>query len=1821
LEIVMPRVITVSHIVVSEFNSSAVFTVRLSEADPVTPVTVSWNLSELTAAKGYDFTNVSGLLTFNPGIVEQTISVPIIDNLAAELPGTFQVNLFNPSANAQIGNTVAVATIIDNDASTVGTPVVTINDFVVDEAGKEATFVVTLDRPSSGVVSMNYTTQDGGALAGSDYVATSGSLSFAPGETAKTVKVTLLNDTAPESSEAFNLVLSALSGATTLDPVGTAIIAENDAAQVSTSNISVDDIVVGESQAYADFLVRLDQPNTAAVKVFYDTYQGTAASFYDYRTQGGYLTFAPGEMVKTVRVTVSNDTDAEAAENFTLFLSSASANATIARNTATATIIDNDTSTAGTPVVTINDFVVDEAGKEATFVVTLDRPSSGVVSMNYTTQDGGALAGSDYVATSGSLSFAPGETAKTVKVSLLNDTAPESSEAFNLVLSALSGATTLDPVGTAIIAENDAAQVSTSNISVDDIVVGESQTYADFLVRLDQPNTAAVKVFYDTYQGTAASSYDYLTQGGYLTFAPGEMVKTVRVTVSNDTGAEAAENFTLFLSSASANATIARNTATATIIDNDTSTAGTPVVTINDFVVDEAGKEATFVVTLDRPSSGVVSMNYTTQDGGALAGSDYVATSGSLSFAPGETAKTVKVTLLNDTAPESSEAFNLVLSALSGATTLDPVGTAIITENDAAQVSTSNISVDDIVVGESQAYADFLVRLDQPNTAAVKVFYDTYQGTAASFYDYITQGGYLTFAPGEMVKTVRVTVSNDTDAEAAENFTLSLSSASANATIARNTATATIIDNDATSGTPVLRVGDAVVDEASGLVQVALTLDRPSLGAVTITYAVQAATAVSGSDFTVFPAGTIGFAPGETAKLVTVGILKDLTAEPTEVFDIAVTSATGATVGDGRGHVFINGNGSTPVVSPVLDLRNVLTVEGPGYVDFLVTLSAPSSNVVKVNYQTVAGTASLSDFKGQSGTLTFSAGETLKVIRLTTEDDATVEAQEAFTLELLSPINATLGNAIATATILDNDSPPPVASVVLNGSAAGDILRGSPFADAITGGDGNDVLDGSGGDDNLAGGAGDDIYLIEDAGDSYTEAVAGGTDLVISYLSTLTLGDNVENLNLVAIGTADGTGNGLDNLIYAGDGDNVIDGTGGTDTVSYAFAGAGVTVSLATVGAQATGGSGSDTLISIENLTGSGFNDALTGNDGNNVLDGGAGNDTLNGGAGADTMLGGDGSDLYTVDNAGDVVTETNAAAAGGIDTVNALVDHTLGANVENLNLIAAGAVNGTGNALDNLIYAGAGNNVIDGAGGTDTVSYAFAGAGVTVSLATAGAQATGGSGSDTLISIENLTGSGFNDNLTGNAGSNVLDGGAGNDTLNGGSGADTMLGGYGSDLYTVDNAGDVVTESNAAAAGGIDTVNALVDHTLGANVENLNLIAAGAVNGTGNTLDNLIYAGAGNNVLDGAGGTDTVSYAFAGAGVTVSLATAGAQATGGSGSDTLISIENLTGSGFNDNLTGNAGNNVLDGGAGNDTLNGGTGADTMLGGDGSDLYIVDHAGDVVTETNAAAAGGIDTVNALVDHTLGANVENLNLIAAGAVNGTGNALDNLIYAGAGNNIIDGAGGTDTVSYAFAGAGVTVSLATAGAQATGGSGSDTLISIENLTGSGFNDNLTGNAGNNVLDGGAGSDFLNGATGADTLLGGDGTDSYVVDNAGDLVSESNSSLATGGNDVVYSYVSAYTLTANVERLRLMLSGASNGTGNALDNILYAGDGNNVLDGTAGNDTVSYAFAGAGVTVSLATAGAQATGGSGSDTLISIENLIGSGFNDNPHRQRRQ
>ena len=218
---------------------------------------------------------------------------------------------------------------------------------------------------------------------------------------------------------------------------------------------------------------------------------------------------------------------------------------------------------------------------------------------------------------------------------------------------------------------------------------------------------------------------------------------------------------------------------------------------------------------------------------------------------------------------------------------------------------------------------------------------------------------------------------------------------------------------------------------------------------------------------------------------------------------------------------------------------------------------------------------------------------------------------------------------------------------------------------------------------------------------------------------------------------------------------------------------------------------------------------ALTGAAGNQKLVGNSGANTLNGAAGADTLIGGAGNDVYYVDNVGDSVRESVTAGVdtGGTDLVQSTLGATtLGSFIENGRILATGTASMTGNSLGNYLYAGRGDNAINGSGGNDTVSYYFGvsgTAGVTVSLANTGAQVTGGSGTDTLAGIEHLRGSNNVDQLTGNTLGNWLYGYGGNDVLSGGNGADSLVGGAGQDSLT-GGQGNALFDFNALSEMGV---------------------------------------------------------------------------------------------------------------------------------------------------------------------------------------------------------------------------------------------------------------------------------------------------------------------------------------------------------------------------------------------------------------------------------
>ncbi|TMJ15229.1 MAG: calcium-binding protein, partial [Alphaproteobacteria bacterium] len=269
--------------------------------------------------------------------------------------------------------------------------------------------------------------------------------------------------------------------------------------------------------------------------------------------------------------------------------------------------------------------------------------------------------------------------------------------------------------------------------------------------------------------------------------------------------------------------------------------------------------------------------------------------------------------------------------------------------------------------------------------------------------------------------------------------------------------------------------------------------------------------------------------------------------------------------------------------------------------------------------------------------------------------------------------------------------------------------------------------------------------------------------------------------------------------------------------------------------------------------------------------------------------------------------------------------------------------------------------------------------------------------------------------------------GNSGNNTLLGGAGNDTMTGGLGNDVYYVDQVGDVVNEN---AGEGTDTIISTISLTLASTIENLTLSGSAALSGTGNASDNILIGNSGANTLTGGIGNDTLNgglgadtlvggigndtYQIDGSDILVEAAGEGTDIVQAGFNYTLLDnfeVLTLTGTG-NINGTGNSAANSLNGNAGNNILDGGAGADQMFGGLGNDIYVVDNAGDKATETSAT--GGTDEVRSSVSFVLGSSIENLTLTGSAAINGTGNALDNIITGNSGNNVLIGGAGADTL---------------------------------------------------------------------------------------------------------------------------------------------------------------------------------------------------------------
>jgi predicted outer membrane repeat protein len=686
---------------------------NIYSASGSTIVSEGYNLS--SDAAGGDSSATPGGLLNHTGDIRNT--EPLLDPMGLKDNGgpTLTIGLQNNSPALDKGNGFgtqrdqrrfhrpfnhpAIPDAIGGDGSDIGafenqpTPLIDIGDATKIEGNSGLSYLVfpiRLSAPASQDIDLKFATSNRTAIAGSDYQALNGGMVISAGQTESSILVPITGDTFLESDETFVLSLSDATNALLRDAQATGTITNDD----SGPSLSINNPRINEGNpaqgapgtTSLSFTVSLSQTAIQPVTVEYATANGSAVAGSDYTAQSGTLTIPSGQAAGTITISVIGDAIPESNDRFFVNLTNIT-NAVFSGYQGIGTIINDD---AG-PGLSINDVTVSEdpaqgapAGTlNATFTVTLAAASNQTVTVSAISANGTALSPSDYTATGVRLSFAPGETSKTVTVPVKGDLLDEVNETFFVILSSAIHATLARGRGVGTINDNDASPM----VSIDNLSIGEGnsgQRVASLRLRLSALSGQSVRVSYATANGTATAGNDYVTVAPtVVAFNAGSSVAYARVLLNGDLLNEPNETFLVNLSSP-INATVADGQALGTILNDDTA----PALSINDVSITEGNtgtRNLTFTVTLSKASGQSVSVNYATANGSARSSLDYGAKTGTLSFAPGTAlTRTISVTINGETLVEGDETLFVLLSGAVNASVGVARGTGTILNDDSS---------------------------------------------------------------------------------------------------------------------------------------------------------------------------------------------------------------------------------------------------------------------------------------------------------------------------------------------------------------------------------------------------------------------------------------------------------------------------------------------------------------------------------------------------------------------------------------------------------------------------------------------------------------------------------------------------------------------------------------------------------------------------------------------------------------------------------------------------------------------------------------------------------------------------------------------------------------------------------------------------------------------------------------------------------------------------------------------------------------------------------------------------------------------------------
>ena len=1052
-------------------GASVSFPVRLSREDPDNAVTVEFATEDATATAGEDYTAASGPLafvTFAAGQIAITVAVDVLDDDIVEETETFRLVLSNPSSNATLGtDDSAVATVLDDDAL----PKLSVADAPAATEGAAATFAVELSRQSTRPVTVAYAAVvdpfggDAAAIPGQDFEAVTGTLTIPARSTSATVAVPLPDDALDEHTETFWLRLADPTGATVDDGTGIGMIDDDD----PLPQLSVGDSGATEGDPIR-FTVTLTPASGRTVTVPWTTavsLTGNPASpTDDYVAASGTLTFASGTTAANIDIDTVDDEVYELDETFQVRLGRPT-NAAVDDGVAVGAILDDD----GLPRISIAGDTVLETDSPAKFIVTLSRLSSQTVTVDYATTAVTATAatgiGKDYGPPSGeatgTLVIPAGLDTGEISVYVADDDLSEGTETFHITLSNAVNAVIAEGAGTATgtILDDDVAR-----IAIGDADAYEADGTIEFPVTLSAASSDPVTVRYTTFDGSAVQPDDYTAASGTLTIPAGFTAATIAVTLADDVFVEESESFLIRLS-APTGAEIATAEAVGVILDDD----DLPVISLPDFTSfrEDAGTIG-LRLTLDHASDREVRADYATGKYTTNCDVPYVPASGTVVFAPGSVAEEFEITLVDDHeqcgvlfGDQERRRFAVDLSNVENAT----FGTDLYYDFFTGQLVTYQRTTDQISVSvwdlerlpcvgssgpggilEGAGTAVFTPRLNYVSDQDVRfrVFTDAtsvatwteFQQLAASNVDYTALDTILTIPAGSMSTEVAVNIIDDDLVENAEGFRL-VARAVENVrhecvTHLHGGADAWIIDDDAP---PQLSVGDLDVAENAGIAAFAVSIDRVSASDITVGYATVDGSATDPVDYTE-TSGTVQIDAGLTTAFVEVPLIDDTAMEGDETFTLQLSGSSGADIADGEATATIRDDESTNL--PSLSIADAAGSDNDGSLILLVTLSEPSTDDVTFRASTVAvpslgdraatpsieGNSFTGDYRPLNGEYeyTIGAGGTETYVHVwLAQYDRTPEFDEMLKVVLHDPVGATLGDASAWATILDDDMP------------------------------------------------------------------------------------------------------------------------------------------------------------------------------------------------------------------------------------------------------------------------------------------------------------------------------------------------------------------------------------------------------------------------------------------------------------------------------------------------------------------------------------------------------------------------------------------------------------------------------------------------------------------------------------------------------------------------------------------------------------------------------------------------------------------------------